>query len=148
MSPAKGRSCPSCRREAIPVPEAVSGERQDSGSRLRAGGVLGLLLLLALQSAGCTALVVGGAGQPGSYPAGQSDEARAADERISTSVRSMLAGEADLQQANIEVATRDGIVTLKGLVADYGARSQAELLAASVRGVRGINNRLAVSAQR
>lgn len=148
MLPGKRRYCLSCRRDAKLVSEPVSGATGRPGGKRMKGRLIGLLLLAALQTAACTALVVGGAGNSGSYPQGQSVEARAADERISNSVRSILAGEAELRQANIEVATQDGIVTLNGRVADYRIRSQAELLAASVGGVRGIHNRLAVSAKR
>jgi len=148
MLPGTRRYCLSCRHEAELVPELVSGAAGRPGGRRIKGRLVGLLLFATLQSAACTALVVGGAGQPRTYPQEQADEARAADERISNSVRSLLAGEAELRQAKIEVATQDGVVTLNGRVADYRVRSQAELLAASVGGVRGINNRLAVAAKR
>lgn len=112
---------------------------------MRHGVIRVLVLLLSLHSAACTALVVGGAGNRGSYPAAQSDEARAADLRISEGVRASFAGDEELRLAQIKVNTLEGVVTLEGKVADYGARAQAELLTAGVSGVRGINNRLKIS---
>lgn len=111
-------------------------------------GALVPLLALALLNGACTALVVGGAGNSTTYPPAQTEEARAADLRTTERVRASLAADAELRQAEISVATHDGVVTLSGKVADYKARAQAEMLTAGVNGVRGINNRLKVSAGR
>ncbi len=95
---------------------------------------------------GCAALVVGGAGNPGSYPGTSRSEARkAADERISGQIRAVFRADSYLQSAPPLVSTQDGQVTLTGTVTSYAARSQAETLAAGVQGVVGVHNKLRVT---
>jgi len=106
-------------------------------------GTAGLLLSLLLLG-GCAALVVGG-GASGSYPAtSAAAEQRAADQRISSAIRSELQADRILAGAEISVSTDGGVVTLEGVVVSYAARSQAETLAAGVRGVRVVDNRLKI----
>lgn len=143
-----GQFLQNCRRAVTRLRDLVALSAQNVGWRQGAICVLVPLLALAVLSSACTALVVGGAGNRSGYPDARSAEARAADARISEGVRASIAADPELRQAQIKVDTLDGVVTLAGQVADYEARAQAELLTAGVSGVRGINNRLKISAGR
>lgn len=103
-----------------------------------------LLALLSFATGGCTALVIGGGGGSSYPPAGKSESAQDADEKISAAVRAELEADRSLAGTVIRVSTLAGVVTLEGSVASYSERSQAEALAAGIQGVRGIDNRIKV----
>lgn len=109
----------------------------------KAAMLASLLLVVATLISGCAALVVGGAGSRGSYPAtaGTQD----ADAKISMLVRRELGSDRMLEGTQIKVTTQNGVVTLEGSVSSYSVRSQAETLTAGVAGVTGILNRLSIA---
>src|SRR5262245_45822715 len=85
-----------------------------------AGAVLPMIAAAALQ--GCAVGMLKGAASSGSGGSGTSQPARtsapsAADNAISTSVRSRFAQNAALKGLNLSVDTHDGVVTLRGQVA-------------------------------
>ncbi len=104
------------------------------------------LLAVVFLSSGCVALIAGGAGNPGSYPATSRSEAQAeSDAKATRLIRTEFAGDRYLKSQQISVSTYNGVVTLTGNVPSYAARSQAEILAAGVQGVRSVNNELQVT---
>jgi osmotically-inducible protein OsmY len=65
---------------------------------------------------------------------------RAADDAISTSVRSKFVGNPALKTLNLRVDTHDGVVTLRGQVATVGQRNAAQADASAVKGVKSVQN--------
>lgn len=108
--------------------------------------VVAASIVVSIPTGGCAALVVGGVAKDGTYEATEEAGARSEhDRQLGVQVRDRFSGESELRNADIEVTVSDGVVTLTGIVEDFGERSQAEVLAAGVRGVRGIHNRLKVA---
>lgn len=98
---------------------------------------------------GCAVAMLKGAASTGSStPAQRTDSRtpaqRSADASISTAVRSKLAANAALRSFNLSVDTHDGIVTLRGQVANVEQRNAAQLAALSVNGVRAVQNLITV----
>ena len=69
---------------------------------------------------------------------------RSADDAISTAVRSRFAANAALKTLNLIVDTHDGVVTLRGQVANVGLRNAAQTEARAVKGVKSVQNFIAV----
>jgi hyperosmotically inducible protein len=67
------------------------------------------------------------------------------DSVITTKVKSVLLADSTVKGLNISVDTVGGTVTLTGTAATQAERAQAEALAASVEGVRGVVNRINLS---
>jgi hyperosmotically inducible protein len=73
------------------------------------------------------------------------DEVEApADEEIGANLANLLRWDADLESADIDVAVARGWVTLRGTVGAYWKKRRAEDLAATLTGVQGVRNELAV----
>ena len=66
------------------------------------------------------------------------------DARIVDEVSKRLSADAAIDASNIEVASRDGVVTLNGEVSTSAARAHAEEVAHAVAGVSQVENRLLV----
>jgi hyperosmotically inducible periplasmic protein len=66
---------------------------------------------------------------------------------ITTKVKTSFVGEDVLDNSNIDVDTKNGVVTLKGNVASSGAKNRAEQIAKDVDGVKRVKNQLKVKAQ-
>lgn len=66
------------------------------------------------------------------------------DSRITESILREFRRDDRLREADIEVTTNSGQVTLKGRVANYFDRSRAQRLCRRVDGVRGISNQLQI----
>ena len=66
------------------------------------------------------------------------------DAAITASIKADLLRDPDLSVLKIDVDTRDGVVTLNGLAGNDAARTRAERMAQSVKGVREVRNRLTV----
>jgi osmotically-inducible protein OsmY len=64
------------------------------------------------------------------------------DDRIYNDVRSKLADDPDIKGAAIEVTVSNGVVTLKGRVADALARDKATKVAKKAKGVTMVDNQL------
>ena len=70
--------------------------------------------------------------------------ATAADAMITASINAELAKDATLSALRIDVDTRDGHVMLSGTAPSTSARERATTLAANVKGVNSVENRLEV----
>jgi osmotically-inducible protein OsmY len=105
-----------------------------------------ILLAAAASCAGCwPALVVGAAA--GAYAVGKDEREPAqiaVDGRITTAVKSRLIADKYVDGFQVGVATYEGVVTLEGTVTNSIAREQAERLAASVEGVKSVNNQIQI----
>jgi osmotically-inducible protein OsmY len=66
------------------------------------------------------------------------------DAWITTATKAGLLADADVPGLDVGVDTRDGVVTLFGIVPSQAARAQATRAAARVAGVRGVRNSLEV----
>lgn len=67
------------------------------------------------------------------------------DAAITVAVNAELAKDAQLSALRIDVDTLDGRVTLAGSAPNDSARDRATLLMQSVKGVKSVDNRLAVA---
>jgi hyperosmotically inducible protein len=70
-----------------------------------------------------------------------------ADAGITAEVKAKLVGDNQVQARNIDVDTKDNVVTLTGTVRSEGERSRAIDLAYQVEGVKGVNDKLTVEAR-
>jgi osmotically-inducible protein OsmY len=66
------------------------------------------------------------------------------DDRISDQVRMRLATDADVKGGALDVAVKDGTVVIKGRVDTEKGKSKATKLAKKVKGVKTVDNQLAV----
>ncbi len=66
------------------------------------------------------------------------------DEAISSKVAAAIIAEPRLRDAEIHVATFDNVVRLSGVVEDGRDADRAEDIAETVRGVRGVENKLVI----
>lgn len=87
------------------------------------------------------------AGDQDASPASGSTSVGAAvtDATITANIKSKLHGTSSLDNADINVNTNNGVVTLSGSVPDEQAKSRAEQIARSVDGVSKVEGRLKVS---
>ena len=67
-----------------------------------------------------------------------------ADTAITASIKTDFLKDPDLSVLKIDVDTKGGVVTLNGLAGDDAARSRAEKMASSVKGVREVRNFLVI----
>jgi osmotically-inducible protein OsmY len=103
--------------------------------------------LPALTLSGCAvAMLSGAAGGSGSAASQGTRSASqiAADNAITTAVRSKLSANPALKPLNLGVDTHDGVVTLRGQVAKVEQRNAAQLDARAVKGVKSVQNLLTV----
>ena len=105
-----------------------------------------ILLFTAFSLAGCTALMVGGGAAAG-YQLGK-DERPAAqvtrDGATTATIKSKLVADSVVNAFNINVDTYADRVTLRGTVGSYAARQRAGEIAASVKAVKSVDNRIEV----
>ena len=66
------------------------------------------------------------------------------DDRIYDAVRQRLANDPDVKGADLDVAVKNGVVTIKGTVSDERAKEKAEKIAKKVKGVTRVENLLKV----
>ena len=66
------------------------------------------------------------------------------DAAITASVKTDFLKDPDLSVLKIDVDTKGGVVTLNGLAGDDAARTRAEKMAGSIKGVRDVRNFLVV----
>ncbi len=67
-----------------------------------------------------------------------------ADTAITTKVKTAMLADADVKGLQIEVETRNGVVTLRGTVDSAQAADRAAALARGVDGVTSVDSRLTV----
>jgi hyperosmotically inducible protein len=68
------------------------------------------------------------------------------DTTITAKVKNALHGDQMTKDQKIHVSTTAGVVTLKGKVATVGALARAQQIAQGTKGVKSVNNQLAVAA--
>jgi hyperosmotically inducible protein len=116
-------------------------------------GTLGTVALVSLAMVslvmltGCAMAMLSGAASAGGSGASQDRRSAsriAADDAITTAVRSKLSADPALKTLNLSVDTHDGVVTLRGQVAKVGQRNAAQLDARAVKGVKAVQNLLTV----
>jgi hyperosmotically inducible periplasmic protein len=66
------------------------------------------------------------------------------DDRISDEVRMKLATDPDVKGGALDVSVKDGAVTIRGRVDTDKGKKKAEKLAKKVKGVKSVDNELAV----
>ncbi len=66
------------------------------------------------------------------------------DTAITASIKADYLKDPDLSVLKIDVATKNGVVTLNGLAADEQARGRAEKIAGAIKGVREVRNFLVI----
>ena len=66
------------------------------------------------------------------------------DDKIYDAVRQRLANDPDVKGADLDVAVKNGVVTIKGTVNDQHAREKAEKITKKVKGVTRVDNQLKV----
>ena len=69
----------------------------------------------------------------------------AEDVKITASIKTELAKDPSLSALRIDVDTRDGLVSLHGTAPDSVSRERATRVAAAVKGVLGVDNKLVVN---
>ena len=66
------------------------------------------------------------------------------DDKIYDAVRSRLANDVDVKGGGLDVAVKDGAVTLNGTVHDQKAKDKAEKITKKVKGVVSVTNQLKI----
>ena len=69
---------------------------------------------------------------------------RMSDTAITTKIKAKITGDPDLNPFNINVDTKDGVVTLRGTVKHADSKAEAEKLARDTEGVKSVENMLQV----
>lgn len=130
-----------------------------NAARSATAGILFPLLFAGFGLSGCTAMLIGDgqggaasertAGSSSGPNAGSDAHTRSiSDAELSDAVRSRLIADTSVEATGIGVTTAAGRVTLSGFVTSFAERDRAGRLAATVPGVLGVDNRLAVQADR
>lgn len=101
----------------------------------------GIALLWLLLLAGCASGVLVGGGRGGEEAASYGTEA---DAGITHEVNRRLVRDPLVRAMDVEVITREGVVTLSGKVPTEAAVERASRVARSVPGVKSVRNRLRV----
>jgi hyperosmotically inducible protein len=109
-------------------------------------GPLLCLLLMAGLLHGCTSMVVGGAAAGGHATAnsGRSASRATDDASITSAITTRFVRDELVRAVEIHVETRQGIVTLTGMVDSPAASLRALQLARGTPGVRQVDSRLTV----
>lgn len=69
---------------------------------------------------------------------------RASDTAITTAIKAKITGDGDLNPFNINVDTKEGVVTLRGTVKSMESKEEAEQIARDTDGVKRVQNMLEV----
>lgn len=101
-------------------------------------------LVMALLLGGCASGTLLGAGQGGQAADGRSYEEARADSLLSAAVTKRLVRDAQVKAADINVTTRDGVVTLSGQVPEQRMAERAVMLASGIDGVKKVISQLRV----
>jgi osmotically-inducible protein OsmY len=74
------------------------------------------------------------------------DDESGSDAWITTKIKAKITGDSDLSPFNINVDTKDGVVTLRGAVKSAGSKQEAGRIASDTSGVVRVDNMLEVEA--
>jgi hyperosmotically inducible protein len=104
---------------------------------------------LFLTAAAVAALGAGVAANAGNgtngYPSSNTAVTGVSDDTITSQVQSKISSMSTLKDADINVSTSNGVVTLSGTAASADEKSQAEAAAKSVKGVKSVDNQVSTS---
>ncbi len=103
------------------------------------------ITVLVIWLSGCASAVSSGYGQGGRDRDGRSYADARADNLISAAVTSVLVSDREVPAMDIDVHTRNGVVTLSGSVPSMAVSRRAERIAAAVAEVKRVENRLRVT---
>jgi len=106
------------------------------------------LLFAALQSSGCIWLAAGGGGA-GAYEVAKDERTirtKLVDAGITSSVKTRLLTDEQIDAFDINVDTYEGVVTLHGHTETRSDRTRAIEIASGVKGVRSVTSKLRVLA--
>ena len=106
---------------------------------------LAALLVLALPLSACTGMLLGGGGSAGRPIGSGTEGAQAGDLQIEATIRARFSASSVLDDSNLNVESRGGVVTLRGTVPAYAARDHAQRLASDVDGVVRVSNQIQIS---
>jgi hyperosmotically inducible protein len=95
--------------------------------------------------AGCALAMLNGAASSGGSSSAPAPARRSSDDAIATAVRSKLAADPAVKAFNLSVDTHDGVVTLRGQVANVGQRNAAVADARAVAGVKSVQSLITVT---
>ncbi|MEW6646205.1 MAG: BON domain-containing protein [Pseudomonadota bacterium] len=109
--------------------------------RMRAVTVLGMAILLG----GCAAGSMMGAGQGGRAEDGRSYEEARTDNLLAAAVNRALVRDKGVSAGDIRVSTRDGVVTLDGVVASAEVAARVVRLVRDTAGVRDVVDQLRIA---
>lgn len=107
-----------------------------------------VLAVVALCLNGCWWVLVGGAGAEGGYVASQEDRSTGetmSDQWVTTKVKAELLTAEGVPSNAISVSVHRGLVRLKGVVPSAKAKQAAVSATRTVRGVRGVVDKLFVA---
>ena len=106
---------------------------------------LAALMIATSMLGGCALAMLNGAASSGGGSSSAPPPARSStDGAISTAVRSKLAADPAVKAFNLSVDTHDGVVTLRGQVANVGQRNAAVADARAAHGVKSVQNLITV----
>jgi hyperosmotically inducible protein len=111
----------------------------------RRAGVVALIIATSMLGGCALAMLNGAASSGGSSSSAPTPARRSSDDAISTAVRSKLAADPAVKAFNLSVDTHDGVVTLRGRVANVGQRNAAVADARAVAGVHSVQNLITVN---
>jgi len=107
-----------------------------------------VVLITMLMTGGCTSMLLGASGDSAGSAIGQDRRGTAqisADDRISTTIRSRFAADADLAPLRLRVETRNGVVTLRGAARSFTQRDRAVRIATDVSGAVRVDNQISIN---
>lgn len=105
------------------------------------------LILSAPLLNGCAVLVASGVGAEVGYIAGQEDQTAGEvinDQWITTKIKTKFAADLEVSALRIDVDTKDGVVTLSGVVRSQREADKAILIARETKGVKKVIDKLRV----
>jgi len=97
---------------------------------------------------GCTSMLVGASGDSAGSAIGSNNRSASQtsmDDEISTKIRSRFALDGDLSGLGLRVATRQGIVTLRGTAGSFAERDRAIRLARDVKHVVRVDSQININ---
>ena len=115
--------------------------------RMRIVAATLVVSVAALGVAACSSMLLGSSGASAGRPIGQDNRSASAvadDRRITATIRQRFAADETLGAANLSIDTRQGVVTLRGALTDFGQRDRAARLATDVAGVVRVQNQISV----
>ena len=122
----------------------MTAESRAPRRRVGRGVAVVALMMATSMLGGCALAMLNGAASSGGSSSAPPPARSSTDDAISTAVRSKLAVDPAVKAFNFSVDTHDGVVTLRGRAANVGQRNAAQTEARAVKGVKSVQNFIAV----